>query len=82
VSDKVVNLAVIKYRLGEGLPAVPIEEAAQLCNLSTRTIRRRLHHFEVRRDRRNHILISQRSIQHFLECDRYQPSLHFDARKS
>jgi hypothetical protein len=76
-----VNLAALKHRLGEGLLAVPIEEAAQLCNLSTRTIRRRLHQFEVRRDRRNHILISRRSIQRFLECERYQPSLNFDARE-
>jgi hypothetical protein len=80
MSENVIDLAAIKHRLGK--PSVPIEEAAKLCNLSTRTIRRHLHKFEVRRDRRNHIFISKRSIQHFLEYDRYQPSTRYDARKT
>jgi hypothetical protein len=81
VSDIRDTLSALKQRL-EAEPAVPLETAAELCNLSTRTIRRRIHRFEVRRDRRNHILVSLRSIKRFIESEQYQPSLDFDARKS
>ena len=70
----------LKHRL-EAQAAVPLETAASLCNLSPRTIRRKLHLFEVRRDRRNHILITLRSIRRFIEFQQYQPSVDFDVRK-
>jgi hypothetical protein len=75
------SLAALKHRL-EVEPAVPLEAAAELCKLNARTIRRRIHQFEVRRDRRNHIFITLRSIQRFIEFQQYQPSVDFDARKA
>jgi hypothetical protein len=70
----------LKHRLEEE-PAVRIELAAELIGVSERTIRRRLHNFEFRRSRR-HIWITLRSIAKFIAEEQYQPSLHFDLRKS
>ncbi len=81
MSDIRATLAALKHRL-EVEPAVPIETAAELCKVHARTIRRRIHQFEVRRGRRNHIFITLRSIKRFSEFEQYQPSVDFDARKS
>jgi hypothetical protein len=60
--DSVVDL---KRRLLEEEPAVRIELAAELIGMSERSLRRRLHQFEYRRNHR-HIWITLRSIAKFI----------------
>ena len=69
-------LAALKRRMDEE-PAVPIERAAEMLAISTRTIRRHLHEFEVRRVHR-HIFITVRSVERQLTQERYQATRGFD----
>ena len=62
-------------------PSVRIEEAAEMCGLSTRTIRRKIHLFECHRGAKGHIFITRRSIARFLARERYQPSPDYDATR-
>jgi hypothetical protein len=73
------SLIDLKRRL-ENEPAIKIELAAQLIGVSERTVRRQLHKLEFRRSH-NHIWITLRSIATYIE-EQYQPSRHYDARKS
>jgi hypothetical protein len=74
--------AVLKLRQElERLPAVPIEEAAILLNMSVRTLYRRRAEFEHRRQRR-HLYFTLRGIKQHIEIEQYNPTSSFDITMS
>ena len=74
--------AVLKLRQElERLPAVPIEEAAILLNMSVRTLYRRRAEFEHRRQRR-HLYFTLRGIKQHIEVEQYNPTPSFDITMS
>src|SRR5437660_12885129 len=68
-------LAALKRRIHEE-PAVPIECAAEMLGISTRTIRRHLYKFEVKHVHR-HIFITVRSVARYLAQEQYQATQGF-----
>lgn len=64
----------------ENLPKVPIEKAAEMLEVSLRTMYRRRKQFEWVR-RRNHWYITVQSIRSYLEQKHYRPTPVFDVRK-
>ena len=77
------NIAVIaKLRTElEAVPAVPIEQAAELLELSVRTLYRRRGQFEHRR-RKGHLYFTVRGIQQYVELEQYNPTPTFDVTMS
>jgi hypothetical protein len=74
--------AVLRLRQElERLPAVPIEEAATLLNMSVRTLYRRRAEFEHRRQRR-HLYFTLRGIKQHIEIEQYNPTPPFDITTS
>ncbi len=61
----------------ETVPAVPIERAAELLELSVRTLYRRRGEFEYRR-RKGHLYFTVRGIQQYIELEQYNPTPSFD----
>jgi hypothetical protein len=61
----------------ETVPAVPIEQAAVLLELSVRTLYRRRGQFEHRRHR-GHLYFTVRGIQQYVELEQYNPTPSFD----
>lgn len=74
-------LLALKNRLDQE-PVLTLEKAAEVCAISTKTLRRHIHRFEVRRGRNRHIYVTVRSIMHYLAREQYQPSPHFDLTRS
>jgi hypothetical protein len=64
----------------ENVPAVPIEEAAELLEISLRTMYRRRFRFESLR-RKGHLYITVRSLQRFIEQEQYFPTSSFNVTK-
>jgi hypothetical protein len=62
-------------------PSVRIERAAEILQVSLRTMYRRIHQFE-RVRRRNHWFITVRSLERFIEQQQYGPDSVFDITKS
>ena len=62
----------------ETLPAVPIEQASELLQVSVRTLYRRRGEFEHRR-RRGHLYFTLRGIRQYIEIEQYNPTPTFDA---
>jgi hypothetical protein len=70
--------AVVKLRAEiENIPAVSIEQAAQLLDLSVRTLYRRRGEFEHKRLKR-HLYFTLRGIKEHIEIERYNPTASFD----
>ena len=61
----------------ETVPAVPIERAAELLELSVRTLYRRRAQFEHSR-RKGHLYFTLRGIKQYIELEQYNPTLTFD----
>jgi hypothetical protein len=61
----------------ENVPAVPIEQAADLLELSVRTLYRRRGEFEHRRHKR-HLYFTLRGIKEHIEIEQYNPTASFD----
>ena len=79
----VPDLAAIANLRGEldAIPAVSIEKAAELLEVSVRTLYRRRAEFEHRR-RKGHLYFTLRSVRQYLELEQYNPTLSFDATAS
>lgn len=60
-------------------PSIPIEEAASILEIDTRTIRRRNEFERVRK--KGHLHVTLRSIKRFIERHQYGPSESYDLRK-
>jgi len=74
--------AVVQLRQNlERPPAVPIEEAATLLNMSVRTLYRRRGEFEHRRQRR-HLYFTLRGIKQYIEIEQYNPTPSYDVTNS
>jgi hypothetical protein len=70
--------SVVKFRAELAtVPAVPIEDAAELLELSVRTLYRRRGEFEHKRQKR-HLYFTLRSIKEHIEIEQYNPTLRFD----
>ena len=61
----------------ETVPAVPIEQAAELLEVSVRTLYRRRGQFEHRRQK-GHLYFTVRGIQQYVELEQYNPTPSFD----
>jgi hypothetical protein len=61
----------------ETVPAVSIEQAAELLELSVRTLYRRRAEFEHRR-RKGHLYFTLRGIKEYIEIQQYNPTTSFD----
>jgi hypothetical protein len=74
--------ALVKLRAElDTLPAVPIEQAAELLDVSVRTLYRRRGQFEHRR-RKGHLYFTVRGIQQYVELEQYNPTPSFDVTMS
>jgi hypothetical protein len=70
--------SVIKLKTDlEAVPAVPIEQAAELLDISVRTLYRRRSEFEHKRSKR-HLYFTLRSIKQHIEIEHYNPTSSFD----
>ena len=70
--------ALVKLRAElETVPSVPIEQAAELLDVSVRTLYRRRGQFEYRR-RKGHLYFTVRGIQQYIELEQYNPTPSFD----
>ncbi len=74
-------LAALKRRIDEE-PAITLERAAQTLGISPRTLRRRIHEFEVRRGPNRHIFVTVRSVTRYLVQEQYQATRDFDLTRS
>jgi helix-turn-helix protein len=70
------SITRLRVRL-ESVPAIPIEKAAELLDLSIRTLYRRRGEFEHRRHNR-HLYFTLRSIKEHIEIEQYNPTPSFD----
>ena len=74
--------SVLKLRSDlENVPAVPIEQAADLLELSVRTLYRRRGEFEHKRHKR-HLYFTLRGIKEHIEIEQYNPTSSFDITNS
>ena len=70
--------SVVKLRTDlEIVPAVPIEKAAELLEMSVRTLYRRRREFEHKRQK-GHLYFSLRGIKQHIEIEQYNPTASFD----
>lgn len=70
--------SVAKLRAAlESVPSVPIEKAAELLNLSVRTLYRNRSEFEYKRHK-GHLYFTIRSIKEHIEIEQYNPTSSFD----
>ena len=70
--------SVVKFRAElETVPAVSIEQAAELLEVSVRTLYRRRGQFEHRRSK-GHLYFTVRGIQQYVELEQYNPTPTFD----
>lgn len=75
-------VALVKLRAElEALPAVPIEQAAELLEVSVRTLYRRRGQFEHRR-RKGHLYFTVRGMRQYVELEQYNPTESFDVTSS
>jgi len=74
--EQIASVVRLRCEL-ERPPAVPIEQAASLLNISVRTLYRRRAEFEHRRQKR-HLYFTLRGIQEHIEIEQYNPSPSFD----
>jgi hypothetical protein len=65
----------------DAIPAVSIEEAAELLEVSVLTLYRRRAEFEHRR-RKGHLYFTLRSVKQHIELEQYNPTFSFDATTS
>jgi hypothetical protein len=79
-SQDVAPVAQLRAEL-ETIPAVPIEQAAELLEVSVRTLYRWRGQFEHRR-RRGHLYFTLRSIRQYIELEQYNPTPLFDVTLS
>jgi hypothetical protein len=70
------SIAKLRTEL-ETVPAVSIEQAAELLELSVRTLYRRRAQFEHRR-RKGHLYFTLRGIKQHIEIEQYNPTPSFD----
>jgi hypothetical protein len=70
------SIAKLRTEL-ETIPAVSIEQAAELLELSVRTLYRRRAQFEHKR-RKGHLYFTLRSIKQYIELEQYNPAASFD----
>ena len=77
--DGIASIATLRGEI-EAVPAVPIERAAELVELSVRTLYRRRGEFEYRVQKR-HLYFTLRSIKAFIEEEQYNPTKSFDRLK-
>jgi len=64
----------------ETVLAVKIEEAAELLDVSVRTLYRRRSQFEYKRCK-GHLYFTVRSIKQYVEIEQYNPTPSFDVTK-
>jgi len=76
LSPDIASLVRLRAEL-ETVPAVSIEQAAELLELSVRTLYRRRSEFEHRR-RKGHLYFTLRGIQQFIEVEQYHSTSSFD----
>ena len=76
VHQQVAALENLRHNI-ERPPAVPIEDAAKLLQMSVRTLYRRRAQFEHRRQHR-HLYFTLRGIQEHIEMEQYNPTASFD----
>ena len=70
--------SITKLRAGlQSVPAIAIEQAAELLDLSVRTLYRRRSEFEHKRLKR-HLYFTLRGIKQFIEIEQYNPTASFD----
>jgi len=74
------RIADLRQQLAS-IPAVPIETAAKLLEVSVRTMYRRRSQFECIR-RKGHWYITLRSIQTYMTEEHYSPTTFFDETKN
>jgi len=74
------TLSALKIQI-DGLLAVTIERAGQLIGVSTRTMYRRRHKFEICR-RNRHLYVSVQSIIKFVAEETYRGNKHYDLTRS
>lgn len=79
-SPDLASLVKLRAEL-ETVPAVPIEQAAELLDVSVRTLYRRRGQFEHRR-RKGHLYFTVRAIRQYVELEQYNPTPSFDATLS
>jgi hypothetical protein len=79
-SQDVASIVKLRAEL-ETVPAVPIEQAAELLEVSVRTLYRRRGQFEHRR-RKGHLYFTVRGIQQYVELEQYNPTPSFDVTLS
>jgi hypothetical protein len=77
--DPLDALSALKREL-EDLPKVSIEKAAELLEVSPRTMYRRRMQFECVRIR-GRLYVTIRSIKHYIEREQYSPTIVFDVTK-
>jgi hypothetical protein len=65
----------------ETVPAVPIEQAAELLEVSVRTLYRRRGQFEHRRCK-GHLYFTMRGIRQYVVLEQYNPTPSFDVTMS
>lgn len=75
ISD-LASIAKLRAEL-ETVPAVPIERAAELLEVSVRTLYRRRSEFEHQR-RKGHLYFTLRGIKQHIELEQYNPTPSFD----
>jgi hypothetical protein len=70
--------SVTKLRAAlESVSAVPIEQAAELLDVSVRTLYRRRSEFEHKR-LKGHLYFTLRGIKQYIEIEQYNPTTSFD----
>ena len=79
-SPNLASLVKLRAEL-ETMPAVPIEQAAELLEVSVRTLYRRRGQFEHRRHK-GHLYFTVRGIQQYVELEQYNPTPTFDVTLS
>jgi len=79
-SPNLASIARLRAEL-ETVPSVSIEQAAELLEVSVRTLYRRRGQLEHRR-RKGHLYFTVRGIQQYIELEQYNPTPSFDATLS
>lgn len=74
--SSLADLESLRRRISEE-PRIKIEEAARLLGISTNTIRRRRHDFELVKVK-GHLYVTARSLLRFMSTHLYSPSAYFD----
>lgn len=74
--------SVLKLRAElDTVPAIPIEHAAKILQLSVRTLYRRRVEFEHKRQK-GHLYFTLRGIRHHIQIEQYNPTAQFNLQST